>query len=258
MTHVVAIRLCIACLGLTACSGRDVQASASTQASSTSDASTSDGGHADGSAAPDLGSDAAVCGTPEETLGTDEDLAQLAGCEFFEGSLLLRYPNVTELSPLASMRRVGGTITLGGYNQHLQTLAGLDRLEWVGTMHFNGDGLTDLSALSKLVGIEDYLAFHSMPELTTMHGFENVRTIGGTLELGGNAVLTSLDGLGALESIGADFVLTGNPKVTSLDGLASLREIRGDVQIIDNLGLGSAEIAAFLDRVHVAGTIDLE
>jgi hypothetical protein len=251
--------LCLALLGLTACSERPLAATAdntSTPDASTSGASTSNDGASDGPMPPDLGSDAVVCGQPGAFA--DEDFVALAGCELYQGGLLLAWPNATDLSPLISLRVVRDTVTAGNYNTHLETLAGLDNLEWVDSFHFTGDALSNLFAMSNLVGVGVYFALWEMPNLVDLRGLEQLRTVNGTLSLHSNPQLATLDGLGGLEWIGDRLEIIENEKLVSLDGLAALQRVEGDVRIFGNPLLPPAEIDAFLARVEIGGEVTLD
>ena len=245
------IGLCLGLLGLVACGDRAI-------APDGEGGSTADSGSSDAPSPPDLGPDAVVCGEPGDVAATDEDIALLEGCQVFQGLVDLWYPNVTDLSPLASLRVIREGLSSGSNNLHLETLDGLERLEWVGKFSFNADGVRDFSGVENLRDVEDYFGINGMPNLADLHGLEQLRAVGGKLSLSGNAELTNLDGLSGLEWVGGELYISGNDKLASLDGLAALQEVSGDVTIRLNPQLSPAELDAFVNRIEIGGDVRLE
>lgn len=252
-------RTSLALLLMGACGDRSIAVTdddGSASSSGTSNASSS--GTSDMPGPPDLGPDAVVCGEPGEYAATDEDIAQLAGCEIYQGRIVTLYPQVTDLSPLASLRIIREDLAGGGGNVDLETLDGLAQLEWVGSFHFSQDGLRDLSALGNLAGIDDYFEFLALPNLTNCNGLEQLRSVGGNFRLVVNEELTSLDGLSGLEWIGGELYIEDNEKLASLDGLSGLMQVDGDVTIKLNPLLAPADIDAFVSRIEIGGEVHLD
>ncbi len=236
-----------------ACGGvvGDVDGDAGASASS-SEAGTSHGDGFDPPTPPDLGAGAVVCGEPGESIGTDEEVALLAGCEVFQGTIIIPYPHVGDLSPLASLRVIVTGLT-GNRGADPYTLEGLNQLEWVGKFYFS-DGLNDLSAMGNLVGVEHFVQFLGAG-LTDCRGLEHLRSVGGDLNFVANRELSSLDGLSGLEWIGGNLKIEANRKLDSLSGLSSLRQVDGNVTFQVNESLPPAEIDALLSRIEVGGEI---
>src|SRR5687767_9438513 len=70
---------------------------------------------------PDIGPDAIVCGEPEDSVRNDEEIAALAGCEVYQGRVRLGR-DVTDLTPLSSLRVIRGSLAgegWGGFDQPL-------------------------------------------------------------------------------------------------------------------------------------------
>jgi hypothetical protein len=207
---------------------------------------------------PDLGVDAVVCGTPEESAATDEAIAMLAGCEIYLGKIVIPYATDGALASLTSLRVIGGNFAGSAGDPNLLNLEGLNQLEWAGSFKFSQSGLQDLSAMANLAGVDGVFQFFEMRKAVDCRGLEGLRAIGGTAAFVINDELASLDGLSGLEWIGGDLKLEGNPKLTSLSGLSSLRQVDGDVIIQFNAALPQAEIDALLSRIDVGGEITIE
>ncbi|MFO0636647.1 MAG: hypothetical protein U0168_27765 [Nannocystaceae bacterium] len=207
---------------------------------------------------PDLGANAIVCGMPGEVAATNEDFAALEGCELFLGRLVMLNANATVLAPLASLRVIREDLAGGGGNDALESLHGLERVEWVGSLHFSRDGLRDLAGLVALTGIEEGFQLFDMPFIEDCSGLGELRTVGGGVSFVINDELSRLDGLSGLEWIGGDLRIEDNPKLETLDGLSSLRQVDGDVTIILNPLLSAAEVDAFVGRLVIGGTVHLD
>jgi hypothetical protein len=181
---------------------------------------------------PDLGPDAVVCGSPDDVMRSDDDAAALEGCQIYEGRIRVN-GFITDDAPLASLRVVRGSIATSGYDMSVEAIEGFDNVEWVGELHFLGDGLRELS------------------------GVANLRKVGGLLRLDSQQSLTSLDGLERLQIVGGSFSIAGNSNLTSLDGLAALERVNGDLSIRDNPKLPREEIDALVARVEVGGEVSV-
>lgn len=204
---------------------------------------------------PDLGADAVVCGAPADWASQDEQIAALAGCEVYEGSLYI-HESILDLSPLSSLRIIRGHVTSTSKND--ETLEGLDALEWVGSFHFSDAKLQDLSALGNLTGVDDYFELIALEELESLHGLEGLQFVGGGVKLEANPGLTDLEGLSGLERIDGDLTIWANENLASLDGLSALQSVGGNVTIRLNPQLLPTEVDAFLDRVEIDGVVTLD
>jgi hypothetical protein len=208
-------------------------------------------------APPDLGEDALVCGTVDDYATTSESIALLEGCEKYLGSVvILDSAETSDLSSLASLRVLEGALAGNGLDDPY-TISGIEQLEWVGSFSFS-DGLSSVSTLESLSGVEEGVQFLGVNNIADFEGFNNLLTIGGGLAITGNASLTTLTGLSSLEWIGDDLYIEGNPELTNLQGLSSLQRVEGDVRIVLNDKLPLSEIDALLAHVDVGGAIHLE
>ena len=247
-----AVALCLACLGpgllgLPACGSR-------VHALTAENSSESSGGPP--APLPDLGSDVVVCGEPGDSAGTDGALAALAGCHIYRGSLSLGAA-VTDLSPLASLRMVDGSVSSPGYNSDLETLEGLEQLQSVGEFSFFGDGLGGTSGVRNLREVKGAFRLTRLPNLTDLNGLENLRSTG-TIEVSFNGVLVDIDGLSGLQRVDGDLYIDGNPELTGIGGLMALERVTGDLSIRENPKVPTSEIDALLSRVAVDGEIHVD
>jgi len=206
---------------------------------------------------PDLGSDAVVCGEPGDRVGTDESVAALAGCNIYRGDAISLSSAVTDLSPLASLRVIEGSLESPGFNADLETLEGLEQLQSVGEFTFSRDGLRRVSGVSNLYEVKGHFKLFSLANLTDLDGLENLQSTG-TLDVMINPVLTNIDGLSGLQRVDGDLRIEGNPELMELDGLKRLERVTGDLYIQGNPKVPSSEIDRLLERVAVDGEIHVD
>jgi hypothetical protein len=205
---------------------------------------------------PDLGSDAIVCGMPDEIAGLDDEIEMLVGCEIYRGGVSVPHPTKIGLAPLASLRIIEGDFSSNSGSS--VSLEGANQLQWVGSFVFSQGDIGDLSPMSHLAGVDDAFGFFSTTGLTDADGLQELRMVGGGFTLRSNDDLESVDGFSGLEWIGGDMRILLNPKLRSLSGLSRLRQVDGDVTIRSNDLLPQAEIDALLSRIQVDGEIILE
>jgi hypothetical protein len=187
-------------------------------------------------------------------LVTDQaGLDELAGCEEITGNLEIAPVEGASLAPLASLRRVGGTLELGSvswllagpelssddiaeaerYGELVQrgwldSLEGLEKLQSVAGLALLGVSAPDLHALRALENIgpsEWYgtvsgsLVVASAQNLRDLSGLENARGIG-RIEVRGTQ-LESLDGLNVGDSA-QSIALVASPRLRDIDALGSI------------------------------------
>jgi len=247
--------VCVAVLGLAGCGDRSI---ASTDAGSSTSETASSGttGTSDAPPPPDLGPGAIVCGEPGENAASDEEISLLEGCEIYEGNIAALH--ITDLSPLASLRVLRGALSCNVSNYSLETLEGLEQLEWAGGFHVTNNGLQGLSAVESLTSVDAGFSVVGMPNFVDLGGVEKLRTVGGRLWVDSNPELTSLDGLSGLEWVGGELSIVANDKLISLDGLSALQQVDGDVTIRLNLQLPQADIEGFLSRIEIGGDVNID
>lgn len=155
------------------------------------------------------------------------DLGILHGLVRVNGNVSI-YNNaaLTGLTGLEALQEVTGRFALAEYidnswqpNPLLRTVTGLSGLHIVGA-EFD---VTDNSSGSQV--------------LTSLHGLEELRSVGGSLFVRGHNSLTDLRGLRRLSAVGAagsGWLYLERLRVTNLDGLQSLQTISGGLAL-DNL-----------------------
>jgi hypothetical protein len=180
-------------------------------------------------------------------------LDELAGCEQITGNLEVAPFEGATLAPLASLRRVGGTLELGGVSWllagpelssddiaeaeryqamvqrgWLDSLEGLEKLQSVAGLTLRGVSVPDLHALSALESIgpselygtvSGQFALESAQNLRDLSGLENARGIGQIWVAG--TQLESLDGLSVGDSV-QSVALVASPRLRDIDALGSI------------------------------------
>jgi len=108
-----------------------------------------------------------------------------------------------------------------------------------GDVIIQGPGINNLNGLSVLTSIGGYLQIKGNASLSSLSGLDNVTSIGGILEITDNNALTSLTGLENVVFIGENIEVSHNAALTSLSGINGLTSINQDLWIWDNVVLNS-------------------
>ncbi len=142
----------------------------------------------------------------------------------------------------------------------------------------NSTDIMDLSSLSQITSIGDYLWIENNESLASLDGLENLNSVGALLILGNatlvdlsslgnlslipgllaistNNALTSLSGLGNITSIGA-IDIHHNDALTSLYGLDSLTSVHSIVRILENSNL--INLNGLSNLVSIGGIVEIE
>lgn len=174
-----------------------------------------------------------ICGTAgvELTFNLAEDVASLAGCTHYLGSLRFGDSLFANVDGLESLREIDGQLNFFR-NPNLVSLAGLRGLQRVG----------------------GNLLFNVNPKLADFQGLGALREVGGQLTLSGGTALVSLRGLEALRRVGR-LIVSSNPVLGSLDGLAKLERVEGDLTITSNDSLSQAAAEKFAAGRVVLGVV---
>jgi hypothetical protein len=203
---------------------------------------------------PSGGSGACVLGVGgvvegDVVAGARDELDGLAGCTEVTGHLSVTAWRGLDLAPLASLRRVGGRLTLQGTDAlaPLDSLEGLERLERVGELFLVGLGITSVAPLRNLTEA-------SYDPLANSYGFSTVyiRDCDRLIDLTGLENLTVWD----------EFELFNMASLESLRGLVTNRENQRlnvshapSLRDIANLGGGTRlEAIRFVDTGSSATT----
>jgi hypothetical protein len=144
----------------------------------------------------------------------------------------------------------------------------LDRLQGIGTI--TGDVVIDktdvqtLEGFACIVEIGGDLQIFGNPQLTDLHGLDNLWRVKKHVVISENAALTDIDALSGLTYAGAiapdpdtgqllrvgGLVVKSNPSLTAISGLGSLREVTGSLIIQFNEALKN------IDGMHGLRVVD--
>jgi len=106
-----------------------------------------------------------------------------------------------------------------------------DCTEITGNVTIRGNDITNLEGLENIKSIGGFLNIRSNNGLLSLRGLENLRSIRGYLIIVYNNQLESLHGLENLISIRGDFYIGYHEQLASLSGLERLENIGGDFYI---------------------------
>lgn len=176
------------------------------------------------------------------TMERVEGLGEL-NCQVLDGSLEIEGDAIESLTSLHALREVTGTLLVRF--SPLPSLSGLEGLERVRTLLFEGDNnVTDVS-FPKLVTVEDWLGIYQMGGAETFH-FAALESAG-LLEMNGNAAVVeiNLDSLEVAESIS----IGANSSLLTVNGLPSLEEVTQNFNIVGNPHLPECEIEEVAARI---------
>lgn len=165
------------------------------------------------------------CPAGDVKLKTQDDVLAVAGCTDFPGHVEVG-DAITDLTPLAGVRRIAGTFSVGSFNSQepalLTSFAGLEDLESLGGLDLAPVPVPDLLPFSALTEITGRVSIRHL-SLTTLEGLHNVTSIGSELRVEGKALI-DLTGLRGLQRVGEKIDLYGLT-VTNLHGLENLTEV---------------------------------
>ncbi|MEO9893369.1 MAG: hypothetical protein ABJF52_12650, partial [Aurantibacter sp.] len=179
-----------------------------------------------------------------------------------ENLIIYNSTDITDLSPLSSLTSVGGLVIEN--NTALTNLNGLQNITtvggFVGTLGLEiriNNNLTDISGLSGVLLVTDYVYIEQNPLLTSLNGLQ-LTNIGAALRISDNNNLANLNGLQNMVSAGS-IELLRNPVLTDLSSLSGIQQIPSDVIITENLSLTTLNGLQFTsaDRVIINGNNSL-
>jgi hypothetical protein len=140
------------------------------------------------------------------------------------GSLTISGADIEDLTPLLSLKKVGGGLYIEG-NDVLTNLDGLQNLTTVENLHIIGNSfLTTLEGLHNLSSVEN-LWIEGNQLLPNLEGLHNITSTKGFLIIRYNASLTNVDGLRNLSSVGIEggwLDISSNASLSNVDGLDKL------------------------------------
>src|SRR5690606_2118188 len=91
-----------------------------------------------------------------------------------------------------------------------------------GSLHIQGNDITDLSPLSNITNVGGYLAIMYNPQLVQIGGLSSLTTLGGFIAITDNPQLINLNGLSSLTSIAADINIQNNNVLNNIAGLQNI------------------------------------
>jgi len=158
-------------------------------------------------------------------------------------------------------------------NYHLVSQSDIDNFEndypgcteIEGNIEIKGADIINLEGLNSITNIAGNLSFYWNEILTELNGLENLKSIGGNLELGRSFALTlfgvnpklnSLSGLNNLSSIGGNLTLLINRSLTDLSGLEGLTTISGNLSMVGNSHL--TNLSALSNMTTLGGDFKVE
>lgn len=211
---------------------------------------------------------------PDIVISTNEDIQELQLGECIPEKLLISGGTITDLTPLAQVRELGGLELR--FNSMLTTLQGLENLARVDTLIITGHpnlstlptfselaqidhlvitgnaGLADLGSFPALTGLGGRLEISGNDALSDLSGLENLEVINGAFEFWDQAVIEDFTGMEKLVSVGGDFRIEDNPALLTLDGLGAT-SVGGDLRIVSNEDLSECLVADYIAIVDVGG-----
>jgi hypothetical protein len=198
------------------------------------------------------------------------ELDAIAGCEEISGDLAIEVFPGTDLRPLASLRAVGGELSIGDRSSTLvgdaylglieagwlESFDGVQALERVGALTLLNFAASDLSPFSSLRYVNAATAPGGVRSgHLSVEGAKNVVSFRGLEQVGGIESMTLFD-LPALESLEGltlrdrfdSIMLQKTPSLTNIDALAPLE--RGNVLAIIETGLADLRSLSSLINVE--------
>ncbi|MEO1626152.1 MAG: hypothetical protein AAFV25_13425, partial [Bacteroidota bacterium] len=109
-----------------------------------------------------------------------------------------------------------------------------------------------LTSLESLMGLDSVYGNLSISNslLMDVNGLENLRYVGGNLDIQLNHLVEELDGLRNLQTIGGQLVISINGSLQSLDGLQGLQGSIGGISLLSNNSLESMAGLSGLDSIQ--------
>ncbi len=108
-------------------------------------------------------------------------------------------------------------------------------LEIMGTFRGQGDGLVNLKGFNKLDSVYSIVITHN-EFLTSVEGFENLKTVGDEIKIVNNLNLTKISTFDSLEHLGAGLEISDNDKLEKINGFSTL-EVAGGFRFSRNSNL---------------------
>ena len=195
-----------------------------------------------------------------------------------DGDLQIVGSGLVTLMGLEGLRRVEGSVEIW-FNDHLESLAGLEGLESVGAglgpadaspplpspaagkaahvveglLIFENKALRSLKGLENLASVNGGLALVRNESLASLTDMTHLVEIEGSVDIWFNDALQSLAGLHHLVRVRDFLEVSGNDALQSLDGLRGVRHVGADLIISNNALLPQSEVWTFAERMVAEG-----
>lgn len=195
-------------------------------------------------------------------LDSQDDVALFAGCTDVTGSLQI-FGDVTDLKPLASLRRIHGSLQISNIEGTLDpawallSLEGLEGLESVRGLDLSYLVVTSLQPFAGIKELPGGLQLRQLSELESLADLHDLEHIGGPLTIKDSAKLTDLQALAGVTGMTGDLLIEGLPMLESLEGLHNIQHIGGRLAVDDCPVLADLDglrgLQRIDDRMHVRG-----
>lgn len=146
-----------------------------------------------------------VC--PGATLRSAAEVESYAACNVVEGDLTIAASDVSDLSALAGLRQVTGTLTISN-NSDLDDLSGLDALTQAGRLVIRENGIYTARGLEQLSRVGD-LVIENNHKLISLAGVSSL-TQARSVTIQYNPVLSAMGMLPALADVATPMQIRAN------------------------------------------------
>ncbi len=179
------------------------------------------------------------------------DLTALLNLQYVFNELTIsRNRLLTSIDPLSNISgSLNGRLFITD-NESLETLSGLQGITSARYVSLqNNNSLQDISALSQLTSVDEFLIIARNDSLTELGGWENLKTIGSFLSIEQNQNMSVMPSFSGLETIEGSLFLKNNQSLTSISGFPNLKKIMSNAVIQSNASLTTIDGMAELDLV---------
>src|SRR5690554_6687815 len=172
----------------------------------------------------------------------DAFAAEFPNCTEIAGFLHIGGSDITDLSPLQNITRIGDYFTIhnNAVLTNLSDLGGLQSIEGYLSIEHNNQ-LSSLQGLENLTKIGEYLRISNNNALVNFNGLEGLQSLEGYLSIEHNNQLSSIKGLQNITQIGGNLSIKNNNALINLTGLEGLQSITGFLEIVENVQLSSIQ-----------------
>lgn len=163
------------------------------------------------------------------------------------GKLTL-YENETlsDISALGSLTCLGSLwVAYNDVLMNLEPLGNITELRELEVVGASSAALTGLEGLTTVTGDVSL-------GVSSLHGLQGLRAVGGTLSASGSPDLVNLSGLENLRSIGGDLNVNSGIYLASFEGLDQLSVIGGDFEV----GAGFEDFVGLENLLAIGGSVD--